>query len=224
MAIFVRIAAFIHTLCVPFQVAFLGPACTGSGELGGFATVYILCEFPLWIRCLVGMPLRYRRHGCLSVGSVLYDGIVLLCCLPWDAMAGSAGDAELGWCFSYGHLTRCFFVLELTRALTRAFDRVLPGLGSERATASFLQLGLHSVITMHWFACLTYMAPLLTEEPELTWVVTSGLDDRPLWARYVRSFDRGLLVFLGEGVRGETDAEVLVALLGLLLGLSLIHI
>ena len=33
----------------------------------------------------------------------------------------------------------------------------------------------------------------------------------------MRSFDRGLLVVIGEGVHGDTDAEVLISLIGLLL-------
>ena len=47
-----------------------------------------------------------------------------------------------------------------------------------------------------------------------SWAAIAGLPGKPLWSRYVRSFDRGLLIVIGEGEHGETDAEVLISLVG----------
>ena len=44
-----------------------------------------------------------------------------------------------------------------------------------------------------------------SNEGAAAWVAVSGVDERPLWARYVRSFDRGLLIFMGEGGHGLLD-------------------
>jgi CRP-like cAMP-binding protein len=60
------------------------------------------------------------------------------------------------------------------------------------------------------------------EDAELAWVTAGDVVQRPLWARYVRSFDRGLLIVLGEGTHGETDIEILISTIGLLLGTSLL--
>ena len=85
----------------------------------------------------------------------------------------------------------------------------------------FILLIAASLTVLHWYACLLYVAPgweIDAAERARTWVEASSLDERPLWARYVRSLDRALLIMLGEGVHGETDLEVLISMIGLLFG------
>jgi len=43
-----------------------------------------------------------------------------------------------------------------------------------------------------------------------------------MWARYVRSFDRALLIMVGEGYHGTTHAEIAISCVGLLIGTAFI--
>ena len=48
------------------------------------------------------------------------------------------------------------------------------------------------------------------------------LDNMAVWARYIRSYDRALLVALGEGVHGETTEEIAVSMVGLFGGTAML--
>eukprot|EP00966_Prymnesium_polylepis_P252382 5834767-Prymnesium_polylepis.1 len=43
-----------------------------------------------------------------------------------------------------------------------------------------------------------------------------------VWARYIRSYDRALLVALGEGVHGDTTVEIAVSMFGLFGGTAML--
>ena len=214
------VAITINCVGFPFQLAFHGPAC------GGARAVYIYCDVPLWALVVLELRRFRQRAACPRSARTAWRLMtsVLRCVgttaasLPWDWLVASSE----AWCLSYGHLPRLLFVVRLTAMVRHALNTIFPALGAQRARMLFVELVLDSLMPLHWLACLLYTVPRLTDSPELAWVALSALDERPLWARYVRSFDRALLVVLGEGVHGETDTEVLVSMLGLLLGTGLV--
>ena len=214
------VAITINCVGFPFQLAFHGPAC------GGARAVYICCDVPLWALVVLELRRFRQRAACPRSARTAWRLMtsVLRCVgttaasLPWDWLVASSE----AWCLSYGHLPRLLFVVRLTAMVRHALNTIFPALGAQRARMLFVELVLDSLMPLHWLACLLYTVPRLTDSPELAWVALSALDERPLWARYVRSFDRALLVVLGEGVHGETDTEVLVSMLGLLLGTGLV--
>ena len=249
----VVVSASVNCLVFPWRLSFIGPTCLADDSwavvfLASDVPLYIsVLAAPLRYR---QSRLRLRQLA----WRLTWDMVAIFCCLPWDAIfkfasssgGGSSSDIssnssnssssfsgvnnssvlpELSpFCYSYGHLTRCFFAGRVLAVLSRATNRIFPALGEQRATMSFVQLVMHALLPLHWYACLLYMLPrLMSEEDAMdAWVAVSGVDERPLWARYVRSFDRGLLVVLGEGGHGETDVEIAVSMVGLLLGTGLL--
>lgn len=209
------IAAAGNALVFPFHLAFLGAPCFSDDVIS--SVIYLVLDVPLWASALrsVGRSLerQWRCKGALCTeGSWwwrsskfgwrrLLDVVALMCCIPWDWLFGS------GLCYSYGHISRCYFVGGLATIIGSIIDTIFPALGAKRASAMLIGLVLTSVIVLHWYACFLYVVPYAFDGNQ-SWIVVSALDERPLWARYIRCFDRGLLIMLGEGEHGETDVEV----------------
>lgn len=233
-------SAAFNSLAVPFRYSFIGDSCLG---VSGWATAYLILDCLLIISTLLRLRDHFRHSAASSRTSLrwlqqlAWHLVAVACCLPWDFLfahgsssgSGSSSSTQpaagaAAYCYSYRQLTRCYFAGRLVRALTVATNHAFPALGEQRATASFVQLVLHSLLPLHWYACLLYGLPRLMGAAEAAeaWVADSNVDASPLWARYVRSFDRGLLIVLGEGGHGETDVEILVSTLGLLFGTGLL--
>jgi hypothetical protein len=160
---FAFIAAGFVCLCFPFQLAFHGPVCI-QGERRIWAWLYMACDVPLWLvsfaLCLRALQdaLRHRGPACIeTLLRLIFNVLSLLCCLPWDGIAQISRNGAMqtgNYCFSYGHLSRCFFATRVITVLTRAINDTLPGLGAPRATMSFVLLVLHTILPLHWYACL----------------------------------------------------------------------
>jgi hypothetical protein len=126
---FAFIAAGFVCLCFPFQLAFHGPVCI-QGERRIWAWLYMACDVPLWLvsfaLCLRALQdaLRHRGPACIeTLLRLIFNVLSLLCCLPWDGIAQISRNGAMqtgNYCFSYGHLSRCFFATRVITVLTRA--------------------------------------------------------------------------------------------------------
>ena len=65
------------------------------------------------------------------------------------------------------------------------------------------------------------MGRVLEAGGQYSWVAEEGLLQMAPWERYIRSFDRALLVALGDDSHGETSVELAVSLMGLLGGTAM---
>lgn len=165
---------------------------------------------------------KRRRGRPARISSLTLELILeILAVLPWDHMVGNG-------CLSVGRLTRVYLLRYVWRSLSRTLDAAFPAPGASRALSRFLLLVGNCILVLHWFACIEYAtarraaALVGASNTTSTWFGATQLEQRPIWARYLRSFDRGCLVVLGEGVHGDTDIEIGVSMLGLLAGTGLV--
>eukprot|EP00966_Prymnesium_polylepis_P061783 1434032-Prymnesium_polylepis.1 len=166
---------------------------------------------------LTHAELAHRR---LRSRTLIEDAI---CRFPYDlVVAISEGRA---FEFGYGHIAR---LLLLRRALAIIAARLGP-VESRRFVGSgqrLISLGVVSLIGLHLYGCCTWLvAARLEDAGRPSWLTLAAdeaegepPDTWPWWAKYVRAFDRGFLVVLGEGQRGRTHEEVALALAGVLGG------
>ncbi len=179
-----------------------------------------------------------RRRRLLLIASasswLLCDVLALL---PWGG----------GNCINGGHLSRLWFAGHARSLALRTLNIAFPTYGgplkNRRAAMQGLILICQALLALHWYACLQYLVgnaivaavdsggheggwlstyDNATSSSATPWVKEAQLLQRPVWARYLRCFDRGLLVVVGEGVHGDTDAEIALSLIGLLIGTGLV--
>ena len=231
----VLLAVGLNVLIFPVLLAFDGPVGSDSPWFG----LTMIADVVLWLDVLcrfvtpVAMAdeggdgdeeVREISHGYvarayLRSGDLLVD---VLCRFPWDAVSSGARAAPFA--FSTAHLPR---LLTLRRALAIWHSRVGSApkyVGSGQRLAALCSV---SLVVLHWYACAQWLLGVhLEREGRPSWVhdaaeaaSAQGVEwPWPLWARYMRSFDRGLLTVLGEGLRGEAHEEVALALTGLMGG------
>ena len=148
---------------------------------------------------------------------------------PWDYLMLHATSDGIP-CLSFGHLARTSLLWPALRSARTAVD------GAPRALSSGARLSLlllQTLAVIHWYACGLYLlGRTLLEAPggPRGWLHEEGLtlgggghEEWDGWERYVRAFDRALLVIIGEGgAHGDTGEEIAIASAGALVGLILI--
>ena len=110
-------------------------------------------------------------------------------------------------------------LLLLQRAWTLLSTRVTGGPRFFSPAVRLLLLSVYSLVALHWYACLIFLTSrVLAEAGHHSWLSGEPWSSWPVWARYVRAFDRALLTIIGEGERADTHLEVAISCAGLLIG------
>lgn len=231
------VAITFNVVVFPYEIAFNPTGDVCFADKPSMATVTLVFDAALWVQVFVtGYHAYQAKRRDLETSALLPTSPILdklgalrgslfscLVMLPYDWLV--SGDAS---CFTSGHLARALLIARLHSVCSRAVDGAFPALGSRRAAARLIQLFTTALIFLHWYGCVQYVVSMrLVPESSgpggtLSWAQADELEARPMWARYLRSFDRGLLVVMGEGVHGRTDAEIAVSLIGLLVGTGLV--
>ena len=216
----VLLAALLNVVVFPALLAFGGPIST-SRPLW-FAALWI-GDLVLWgdIGARFCIPMHKDDFGTkLSHREVAYRQLRslklledVICRFPFEVVVAIVSARP----FEFGD-THVIRLLILPRALSILAARLGP-LEQHRfvgAKERLGLLGLVSVVGLHLYGCCTWMvAAQLQAAGRSSWLTYAASEaegvepaDWPMWEKYVRAFDRGFLVVLGEGQRGQTREEV----------------